>query len=475
MNLALIDKDLFASLLRYGEVILPTYSFRSISDESQIQEALRSILRSGNPIEYPSQYIIVVCDNFENNKLLITSVKKLIATDADGMRLFSFQFRNDLIIKPEKYQDIFQEYLKNDFQKERIIKGIVYFRKLCHLSDRDNYDDEANIIYRGMNNRIKYHHHYDLPAKERTDPYAFMISYDRYAPYPREDVGYFYDLIELCCYYRRKDTRYSESIIEQTDVYKQINALPPDKKSQPKSIDEAIMNEKFTQYCNTTWSKPGGYWVPYLFFMLRDRFRDSDSFTKQRELIERMKNLFSEAFDTASIFVGGFFGYEKFYDDYYSMLNLCILRSQKPSLSPELTNSVYIDDKTNPVARKTELTEGDAPSSHSEDTKVDGVTTESQVTKENGPVCPEIGGMFCEGPDLYKKLYDCIDDCSSKDRGKRQILNWLERNKENDRNLLKFEELIENPSERRDEFKNLLGLSTYPNKLMKKIRDSYKK
>ena len=203
MNVSLIDKDLFASLLRYGEIILPDYSFSVISEELPIEDALRVILRSGNPIEYPSQYVIVLYDcPDKSNVLPISAVKELVATDADGRRLFASQFREDLIIQPERYKAVFQEYLDDDFQKAKIKKGIASFRTLCGLDVADNYDEEVAIIYRGISNRIRYRHHFQLPAEERDEPYALMISYDRHAPYPRAWAGYFYDVIETFCYHR---------------------------------------------------------------------------------------------------------------------------------------------------------------------------------------------------------------------------------------------------------------------------------
>jgi hypothetical protein len=58
------------------------------------------------------------------------------------------------------------------------------------------------------------------------------------------------------------------------------------------------------------------------------------------DLIERIKQSCPEAFDTATTFIGGFFGYEKFYDDYYSLLDLNIIRKHnevivEPKVIPE--------------------------------------------------------------------------------------------------------------------------------------------
>lgn len=508
MNVSLIDKDLFASLLRYGEVILPDFSFSVISEDSPVEEALRVILRSGNPIEYPSQYIIVFYDCPDNSHLLpISAVKELVATDIDGRRLFSSQFREDLIIQPERYKTVFQKYLDDDFLKTKIRKGIASFRTLCGLDVADRYDEEVDIIYRGISNRIRYRHHFQLPAEERDEPYALMISYDRHAPYPRGWAGYFYDVIETYCYHRDPYLGYSETVIEGTGIYKLISALPQDAVS--KQIEEAIKDERFTHLCNEFFNKPGGYMVPYIFFILRDRFRDAESFAKHTPLIQQIKKQFPEAFDTASIFVGGFFGYEKFYDDYYTALNLPILRSRQPFRSPEPVEPVSVEPKKNPkevILKPAEVKDEPAP----EKGKVpegkipeptvpakDGATemkgeegesaqaataSKEERAPENKPqngtepsVEPQtLAEVGLDGTPLYRKLYMIIDSVLSKGKEKTGILSGLEKHKDNLDELLEIQALFIARNDKRDIVKEKLGLDTYPGRSMSKIKDYFK-
>ena len=508
MNVSLIDKELFASLLRYGEVILPDYSFSVISEELPIEEALRVILRSGNPIEYPSQYIIVLYDCHDKSNILpISAVKELVATDADGRRLFASQFREDLIIQPERYKAVFQEYLDDDFQKAKIKKGIVSFRTLCGLEVADNYDDEVSIIYHGISNRIRYRHHFQLPAEERNEPYALMISYDRHAPYPRAWAGYFYDVIETFCYHRDPNLGYSETVIEGTGIYKLINALPKDASS--KMINEAIKDEKFTQFCNEFFNKPGGYLVPYIFFILRDRFRVAESYSTQANLIQQIKNQFPEAFDTASTFVGGFFGYEKFYDDYYTALNLPILRSQKPfrlpepvepvpnkaKEAPEIVDSKPVEAKDAPAPEKGKAPEGKTPETPIPD--ADGAAEVKEAEGEGAqaatapgeerapenkpktatepPIEPQtLAEVGLDGTPLYRKLYMIIDSVLSKGKEKTGILSGLEKHKDNDDELLEIQALFIAKNDKRDIVKEKLGLDTYPTRSMNKIKEYFK-
>lgn len=498
MNVSLIDKDLFASLLRYGEVVLPDYSYSVISEDLPIEDALKEILCSGNPIEYPSQYIIVLYDCPDNSNILpIYKVKELVATDSDGWRLFTSQFREDLIIQPEGYKAVFQEYLEDDFQKARIKKGIVSFRTLCGLDVTDNYDEEVSIIYRGLSNRIRYRHHFQLPPEERDEPYALMISYDRHAPYSRGWVGYFCDVIETFCYHRKPDLGYSETVIEGTGIYKLINALPQNAAS--KQINEAVKDEKFTQLCNEFFNRLGGYLVPYIFFILRDRFRNSESFSEQANLIQRIKDQFPEAFDTASIFVGGFFGYEKFYDDYYSKMQLPILKNLQHPCSPL---SVPAKAESTLAQLEVETKENRANPSDDLCVKVETVSNEQILVEDSGELKDNSGeeiaalfnldgemidedtkeanseqSVFVEGNDLFKKLYYAIDNCLNDGKEKTDIINGIERYRNDNRMLEEIQGLLVSPIENKKNknlIKERLNLSRYP-VTMKKLREHLQK
>ena len=486
MYIALIDKDLFANLLRYGEINLPDYSFSAISSELPIEEALRLILRDGNPIEYPSQYIIAIYDVSTPSILTISSIQELVATDSGGKRLFSTQFRQDLLIQPERYQNIFQEYLDNAFQKTEIKKGIRAFRALCGLKDCNNYDEEVDLIYHGLANRIKYRHHFQLPAEEREEPYALMIAYDRHAPYPRGWAGYYYDVIESYCYHQKPALGYSESVIEGTGIYKLINSLPSD--STSKFIDDTIKDEKFTHLCNEFYNKPGGYLTPLLFFILRDIFRDTDSFSMQSKLIAQLNNQFPEAFDTASIFVGGFFGYKKFYDDYYSILNLPILKSQIPWRSAESNMVVPVEGKKQTVGIKSERDKldavadkeggiyGDNVISDTKDTSASEDKTSLSSEKEplshdtqdaNSP-CQELGDVFSNGTSLYIDMCYIVNaNLSSENVTRKKILGKLRLHMYDDKELENIKELFLSDPEEKESIKKSLGLYRYNSSVMK--------
>lgn len=335
MNIALLDKDLFASLLRFGEIKVPDFLCSKISDELSEEKALSLILDSGNPIEYPSEYIIVKYQNDGYDKVDISGVIELIATTSEGKRTFESQFRDDLNISDSRYSYIFAEYATGKYESERIMKGINAFRTLCGLESKE-FKEEAEVIKEALRVRLTYRHHYQIPKEYCNNPYLLMMVYDRHAPYPNTWAGFFYDVIETFCYHVQPEMGYKDAPIEHTQIYKIIASLGSSAKTQ--EILSAIENESFTSRCNDFFYKPGGFLVPYIFYILRTKLRECESVKQIQTLISSIKDKYPEAFDTASIYVGGFFGYDKFYDDYYSYLKLPIFKTKpsvpKPSTAP---------------------------------------------------------------------------------------------------------------------------------------------
>jgi hypothetical protein len=356
MNIALLDKDLFASLLKFGEIKIPDFLCSKISDELSEEDALSIILNSCNPVEYPSEHIIVRYNNADFDKIAIGNIIELIATNPEGKRTFESQFRDDLLISEGRYSHIFETYKEQTFESARIRRGIMAFRTLCGLEEKECYD-EVEEISCALKARLTYRHHYHLPEDYYNSPYLLMMVYDRHAPYPSSWVGFFYDVIETFCYHVQPKMGYKDAPIEHTQIYRLIASLDNDVKTH--TILATIEKESFTIRCNEFFNKPGGLLVPYLFFILRAYLRNCESFSQMKTIVSNIKSIYPEAFDTACTYAGGFFGYDKFYDDLYSSLNLQIFKVISDKLEdrpkPKGENSVRPAQTANPD-----------PSSHSE-------------------------------------------------------------------------------------------------------------
>lgn len=315
--------------MRYGEILVPEYTTSKTECNTPMgqEQVIRKIIEECNPISDPGNYIIVIYNAAnKRNTLKIKNVKYLIATDDAGYHLFSTQFRQDLNIVKPVYADIFHEYNDRILRKNMITKGIDVFRTLCKLKTNTN-SKIVDDIMEGLDIRATYRHHYLLPPEKRENPYHLMIAYDRYAPYSNGDLGYFCDVIETICYYEKPELGYADAIAGHTKIYSKIATLG--ERSSAGIIVGSIKNEQFASKAKEIFKLPGDYIVPFIFYFLRDKFRQEESFEAHKIVINELKKGFPDAFDIAATFIGGFFGYKTFYDDYYSKLPIMVNSKKK--------------------------------------------------------------------------------------------------------------------------------------------------
>jgi hypothetical protein len=87
--------------------------------------------------------------------------------------------------------------------------------------------------------------------------------------------------------------------------------------------------------------------------------RECESVKQIQTLISSIKDKYPDAFETASTYIGGFFGYDKFYDDYYSHLKLPIFKTTpsapKPTTPPTevLIKNAHCVEKTDDASKHT--------------------------------------------------------------------------------------------------------------------------
>lgn len=323
MRLAIITKEDLASLMKFGHVFIPRRNSVLIAENQSEEQSLLELLQGCNLITYPEQYLLVKTAGNSDDELVIEDIQEIIASNSQGYNDLKNQFRRDLKITQPIYEHIFRNYLEGPYRYNQILNGVLAFRTLCEVPIEGDFSGIIDSIVKGYQYRVTYHQHYKMSPECFQDPYAAMVAYERHAPYSLGRIGYFCDVVELFCYIKKPNLGYRDSVIEGTSIYKTLTSIPKDAKTA--EIVDLIKDQGFVAQCNEIFTLPGGYLVPVIFFWLRERFRDKETFLENKAFIDSIKASYPEEFDIACSFVGGFFGYEHFYEEYYSKLNLPIL------------------------------------------------------------------------------------------------------------------------------------------------------
>lgn len=323
MRLAIITKEDLASLMKFGHMYIPRRNSVLLAKNQPEEQSLLELLKGCNLITYPEQYLLVKTVGTSEDELIIEDIQEIIATNSLGFINLKNQFRRDLKITQPIYEPIFRNYQEGAYRYNQILNGVHAFRTLCEVPTEGDFSGIIDSIVKGFQYRVTYHQHYKMDPKCFQDPYAAMVAYERHAPYSIGRIGYFCDAVELFCYIKKPNLGYRDSVIEGTSIYKVLTMIPNNAKT-PEIVD-SIKDQGFVAQCNEICTLPGGYLVPVIFFWLRERFRDKETFGENKKFIDSIKAAYPEEFDIACSFVGGFFGYEHFYEEYYSKLNLPIL------------------------------------------------------------------------------------------------------------------------------------------------------
>lgn len=309
--------------MKFGHVFIPRRNSVHLAKNQPEEQSLLELLHGCNLITYPEQYLLVKTVGTSKDELVIEDIQEIIATNSPGFTDLKNQFRKDLKITQPIYEPIFRNYQEGAYRYNQILNGVHAFRTLCEVPTGDDFSGIIDSIVKGFQYRVTYHQHYKMDPECFQDPYAAMVAYERHAPYSIGRIGYFCDAVELFCYIKKPNLGYRDSVIEGTSIYKVLTMIPNNAKTT--EIVNSIKDQGFVAQYNEICTLPGGYLVPVIFFWLRERFRDKETFGENKAFIDEIKAAYPEEFDIACSFVGGFFGYEHFYEEYYTKLNLPIL------------------------------------------------------------------------------------------------------------------------------------------------------
>lgn len=232
--------------------------------------------------------------------------------------------------------------IETKIEKKNVEKGIAALWKICGITAPiEKYVASIGLqnIFKGLGNRrngVKAHN------IQNGNFWEYLIAYDRYNFFPKSTLGYFYDASQVFAYSKGHQSFEGSSIhdfLEKTyssepGVYMiDLIGMLESEKHTRSYVDKSTVNG-IKQYV-----------VAPLFFMLRDEIRDSDYISQPKPFknLDYLKSRYAESFFYSVVLLGAFFGFRKFYDPYYDVLNL---RFHKKLVIPKEHNKIAVQDDT---------------------------------------------------------------------------------------------------------------------------------
>lgn len=324
--LSIILRNQFNLFYRFGYTYIPENQLLEFDGNinTKIKEQIVRLFETVTPFEYDQEYLILHFEKSEeiNNNILKFQIQELVSIyPLSQQAKISIESRIDTRIKLEEpiFESVLPE-IETIIEIHELKSSLEAISKILDLNlDLTKYVSKIGYesIISGLNfrkNGIKSENIID------GNYWEYLLAYDRYEYYPNDILGFFYDAGEIFAYSKGQPTfvgsrlyNFLEDIrVNKSDIhFKEI-------------INKLEASEETKNYISqTNIDDLRLYIVTPLYLMLREEIRKSDDI-KQTKLLKNLDYLkkFDDSFYYAAILLGAFFGFRKFYDNYYELLNL---------------------------------------------------------------------------------------------------------------------------------------------------------
>lgn len=324
--LSILLRNQFNLFYRFGYTFIPKSQLVEFDGNinNETQESIIKQFKTVTPFEYDEEYLILHLEKEISNEsdFIQFEIQDIVAVyPLSQQAKASIESKIDQRIRLEK--PIFETLLpliETEIENKEVEKAISALWKICKIeSPLEKYI--ANIGLENIFNGLEFRKHGTKANKIQNGNYwEYLIAYDRFDYFPNSTLGYFYDAGQVFAYSKGLPT-FEGSGINQ--FLEKLNSVNPTAKL-PDIIEFLETEEQLKGYVSqTTTSYIKQYIVAPLYLMLRDEIRKSDDIT-QTKLFTHLPYLktFEDSFNYVIILLGAFFGFRKFYDNYYEALNL---------------------------------------------------------------------------------------------------------------------------------------------------------
>lgn len=379
--LIIILRNQFNLFYRFGYTFIPKsqlIEFEGVINNETRKRIIKQF-KTVTPFEYDEEYLILHLEKetFNESDFIQFEVQDIIAVYPLSLQAkISIESKIDQRIRIEN--PIFETILpliESEIENNEVKKAVSALWKICNIES----PLEKHITNIGLENIFKGLEFRKQGTKANKIPkgnyWEYLIAYDRFDYFPNSTLGYFYDAGQVFAYSKGLSTFEGSGI---HNFLEKLNSQNPASKF-PDIIRYLETVEQLKGYVTqTTTNEIKQYIVAPLYLMLRDEIRKSEGLTKTK-LFKNLDYLktFGDTFNYVVILLGAFFGFRKFYDNYYEVLNLRFYKDFKPiqKQTPKVNVLTGVEKSTKTGTEKEEH-------GKQTETKDKEIITESSSVKE---------------------------------------------------------------------------------------------
>ena len=328
----------FTMFYRFGYTYIAKSVFIQLKNgiTEDIKSEVIKMFESLSPFEYDEEYLILKISSnreFDTDNVMIEIQDVAAIFPLSHQAKQSIENKIDPRIRLE--EPIFESSLieiENFIERKEIYKGIDALWQIGEI--KEAFSEVESMI--GMDNILEglnYRKRGKKASKiEKTNYWSLLIAYDRHDYFPNATIGYFYDSGQLFGYSKGLPT------FEGSGLHKFLKNLSQDLKFN-EIISSLESHEGSKNYREqTTQGELKSYIVAPLFFRWKEELRKSEDDIFKTTIFNKKTNELSfihqypNEVKAALFLLGAFFGFKKFYDNFYDHLNLRFYKTFKPQV-----------------------------------------------------------------------------------------------------------------------------------------------
>jgi hypothetical protein len=369
---------------RFGYTFIPKASCIEYGDlsDKKTKNSLKNLFAQITPFEYDEEYLILHLEykTETETEVFRFEIQDIVAVyPLSKQAKVSIESKIDTRIRLEDPvpEDILECVEKEIDENERK-KAINALWQLCGFSEKiTGYVNKIGKenIFKGLEHRKNGKH---AQAIQNGNYWEYLIAYDYHQYFPEGTIRYFYQLGEIFSYYKGKVNGIEGTKIEDalnkigSGNFEQIlhefneDNLPPSFIETMKEIGKSEFNPII---------------VSVLFLKWKADLSSQDIDVLNSSVFHKGKIVFIDKFPNevklALILLGAFFGFRKFYDNYYDSLGLRFYRNApKETKDTTLSNVSEEDKKDAQIAEPEnvnvkEVEKNSTPTEHKESVELD--------------------------------------------------------------------------------------------------------
>lgn len=311
-HIALIHRDELNILLKKGYILVNKYNV-SIGETD---EDILQLLNNSSPFEYTSEYIFVRFRSSKKNlptkceELEYKDVISVIPLDLSAKRELEISLNKSIVLSMPLWTRVVEDYLQVLLCKNMGKGGIACLEIFGCDKPKDFkiINSEIEDDFKEKTSNLLLHKE---SLNEKYSLWVYLFMYDRYEPYPKNVLGYFYDSLHVFINFV---THQSLPEMPNTSALKVLQRITNELELKFEDVVSLLETspESRSYVEKNTINNIRRYVVMPLFFLLKNVISSNDIRSKNR--LNAIKAKYKNEFVLALYLVGLRLGYSSIYE-----------------------------------------------------------------------------------------------------------------------------------------------------------------